>query len=75
MKSGLRKEIKTFLDGDIEGEYDTTYQTNEILKLFKQKIDLVLENDKPNTVYSEFQRGYLTAFRDMQGMIEDKNET
>jgi len=43
---------------------------DDIIKAIEKRIDSVLENDKPDRRFSEFQRGYLTAFRDMKGNLE-----
>lgn len=64
----LKEEIKTFLDMDMEGEYDTIYQTNEILKLFIEKIDIKLRNVESEE--SEYWIGYLEALRELKQDLE-----
>ena len=44
--TNLREEIYKFLTDDTEGEYDTRYQTDEIMKLVKKRIDKVEQDYK-----------------------------
>ena len=65
----LKEEIKTFLDMDMEGEYDTIYQTNEILKLFIEKIDIKLRNVENER--TEYSYGYLDALRELKQSLKE----
>lgn len=54
---------------DMEGEYDTIYQTNEILKLFIEKIDIKLRNVENER--TEYSYGYLDALRELKQSLKE----